>query len=156
MSASIRITGAGFDPFALVLESWESRLDDSEPVFQKMADQFGKTMTAQFRKQGGHTGPQWAPLAPGYAKWKQMHFPGKPILQLTGLLRSSLVKRPFGVDEVWDKGMVVGTAVEYATYHQNGTDKMPARPIIGKPTKHEMKSFSDTLHNWVVKGEVGV
>lgn len=156
MSASIRVNGAGFDPFQLTLERWENQLDDSEPVFQAMAEQFGKTMTSQFRKQGGHSGSQWAPLSPAYAAWKQRLFPGKPILQLGGDLRDSLIKRPFGVDEVWDKGMVVGTAVPYATYHQNGTDRMPARPIIGKPTQQEMKTFGDTLHSWVVKGEVGV
>lgn len=156
MGAAVRITGAGFDPFQLVLESWENRLDDSEPVFQAMADQFGKTMKTKFAKEGAHGGARWAPLSPGYAAWKQRAYPGKPILQLTGLLHESLIKRPFGVEEVWSKGMVVGTAVEYAKYHQNGTDQMPARPIIGKPTQQEMKTFASTLHSWIVKGEVTV
>lgn len=138
----------------MVLESWENRLDDSEPVFQSMAKQFGKSMQEQFAKRGGHTGSQWAPLSPVYARWKQRNHPGKPLMVLSGDLKDSLTKRPFGVDEVWDKGMVVGTAISYATYHQNGTDRMPARPLIGKPPRQELKSFSSTLHDWVVKGEV--
>lgn len=156
MGASIRITGAGFEPFQLVLERWENQLDDSEPVFQSLARQFAKSQQQQFSKVGGHTGARWAPLSPRYAAWKARHYPGKPILQLSGDLKDSLTKRPFGVDEVWDKGMVVGTAISYAKYHQNGTATMPARPIIGKPTTAERKSFASTLHEWIVKEEVSI
>lgn len=31
----------------------------------------------------------WAPLSPDYAEWKAAHYPGQPILQLTGRMVSS-------------------------------------------------------------------
>ncbi len=48
-----------------------------------------------------------------------------PILNKTGRLKGSWVadKSP--------KQLTITNATEYATYHQFGTPKMPARPIIG-------------------------
>ena len=38
------------------------------------------------------------------------------------------------IDEVTSHELVDGTSIEYATYHQTGTQFIPARPVIGMST----------------------
>lgn len=85
-----------------------------------------------FAREGKHEGlSQWAPLSEQYARWKQLRFPGQPILTLTGRLRRSLASQTDdSVVEITDQRLRYGTAVEYAIYHQYGTRKMPKRPPL--------------------------
>lgn len=150
----LRFAGDGFDPFEAVLTRFENNAQDAEPAFQKMADHFAQMNNKQFDSEGGHYGGGWDPLKPQYAKWKATKRPGKGILEFDGLLRESLTQRPFGVDEVTGTGMTVGTGVEYARYHQDGTDDMPARELLGRPTREDTKMWAKMMHSWIVKGEV--
>lgn len=92
-----------------------------------------KNLRTRFSVQGAG-GPEsgvWSPLSARYARWKRRHYPGRKILTLTGAVRNALTKeadskaeRTFG-----DSLMAFGTrGIEYASYHQTGTRKMPARP----------------------------
>lgn len=76
--------------------------------------------------------PPWAPLNEDYAKWKNtMGFDqeGRPILQLTGRLARSLTSEtPDTIYHAKPKSLQFGTAVEYSSILQDGTDNMPARP----------------------------
>ena len=71
----------------------------------------------------------WAPLAASTIKRKGHD----RILVETGALRDSLVTigGPGNVHEAMQRGMVFGTDVEYALFHQTGTSRMPARPPVG-------------------------
>ena len=55
------------------------------------------------------------------------------ILVETGALRASLVSvgGPGNISATAPRGMLFGTEVEYAIFHQEGTRKMPARPPVG-------------------------
>lgn len=154
--AGIRFTGDGFEPFSNLLTRFQARVQDAEPAFQKMADHFANMNREQFGTQGRRYGSGWSPLSPKYGAWKAKVRPGKPILEFDGLLRESLTQRPFGVDEVTGKGMVVGTGVPYARYHQNGTENMPARELLAKPTREDTKLWAKMMHEFIVKGEVRV
>lgn len=154
MGAMIRIDGTGFDGYSLALERFQNNLSNAEPMFQALADQVAKSNKEQFDKRGAHYGALWAPLSPNYADWKSKAYPGQPIMVRTGDLRSSLTERPFGVEEVTSSRMVVGTGLSYASFHQNGTPYMPARPLVGYHPRKDRKRFSSVLHDWVVKGEV--
>jgi phage gpG-like protein len=71
----------------------------------------------------------WAPLAPSTIKRKGHD----RILLETGALRESLVHvgGPGNVAETASRGMIFGTEVPYAIFHQTGTRRMPARPPVG-------------------------
>ena len=85
----------------------------------------------QFDAEGA--GPQagsWAPLSVSYAKWKQAHFPGQPKLVATGKLRAALTGPGSNSRrDVSGNELTFGTiGIPYASFHQTGTGKMPARP----------------------------
>lgn len=71
----------------------------------------------------------WAPLKPSTIKRKGHD----RILVESGDLRKSLVSvgGPGNISEVAPKGMLFGTDVEYASFLQEGTSRMPARPPVG-------------------------
>lgn len=85
----------------------------------------------QFDAEGA--GPQagsWAPLSVSYAKWKAAHFPGKPILERSGKLKAALTGPGANARrDVTGNELNFGTSgLPYASFHQTGTGKMPARP----------------------------
>jgi phage gpG-like protein len=70
----------------------------------------------------------------GYAAWKEAHFPGKPILERTGDLVSSLTNPndPNTVRVEARKTLTLGSRIPYAIYHQSlePRTKLPRRPEI--------------------------
>lgn len=62
-------------------------------------------------------GQPWAPWSPDYQ--------GNSLLNLTGRMRGSFQA------QVGAKTLHVENTAPYAKYHQHGTRKMPARPILG-------------------------
>jgi phage gpG-like protein len=102
----------------------------------KAVDQaFRRMERALFASEGSSGGSQWSALSPRYAKWKKRRYPGRKILQLKGQLRRSLAE--LGGQHIarahYDgtHGLLeVGTSVPYATYHHEGTGRMPKRDPI--------------------------
>lgn len=86
----------------------------------------------QFDAQGaGPAAGSWAPLSVSYAKWKEAHYPGQPLLVRTGALRAALTSSsaPGARREVSGNSLTFGTSgVPYASVHQTGSGRMPARP----------------------------
>jgi phage gpG-like protein len=146
----------GLESFALTLARFQENISDAAPAFEAMADHQAAVNTKQFTSRGAYGSGGWAPLSPQYAAWKARHYPGKGTLELSGDLRDSLTKRPFGIDVVKSDGMVIGTGVPYAPFHQKGTDTMPARPVFGDPQSADTKVFAKILQSWIVKGSVSV
>lgn len=81
---------------------------------------------------GSTTGDRWAPLSANYRKWKNRHFPSAPLLVLHGDLKASVIsdQAPGSVWRPAPQSLAVGTSIPYAIYHQKGTSRMPARPVI--------------------------
>jgi len=113
-----KITGNGFIPFNLrwwkpTKEEWAPvLLDDNVPFWRQQVDPT--------------YGTPWAALSPSYAKWKQAHYPGQPILRASGLMQDVAFISPHR-----KKFLVKST--KYGAAHQFGTKKMPARPWMGVP-----------------------
>src|SRR3989304_2963583 len=61
-------------------------LRDFSPVWDLIRNDFHRIESEQFDSQGGRAGNPWQPLSPTYEAWKRKHFPGMPILQLTGMM----------------------------------------------------------------------
>lgn len=155
MGASLRFSIEGERPFIVNLKEFQENFQTAAPAFEAMADFQASIWKRQFDQEGAYTGSgRWAALSPNYGAWKQRHYPGKPILQLSGDLYDSMTSRPFGTDIVESDRMVIGTGVPYAAYHQHGTESMPARPIIQKPSFKDRMQFATYLHDWIVKGTV--
>jgi hypothetical protein len=103
-------------------------------------------MREQFATEGEFGGARWEPLSEQYRLWKEAHYPNRGILYATGDLRkaASLPKRratPTMLElTVDDSGYAHGRGEARAVlpYHQDGTDRMPARPLLfGDPLPHE-------------------
>ena len=107
-------------------------ISDFRPIWPRVADEIYQINQEQFDSEGGKgASGRWAALSPAYKKWKEVNYPGQPILRLTNALYESLTD-PEAPDAVYQPSrdeLVIGTRVEYATAHQRG-GRMPARPIF--------------------------
>lgn len=148
---TLRLDGAGFEPLSLLLDRFSENIANPQPMFEEMADQFAQWQSANFGSAGGMWGV-WAPLSPAYAAWKNATYPGQPILTRTGALRTHMSQRPFGVEVIDSKRMVIGTDIDYAKYHQQGGGNLPRRPIINPPTQGEMRQYGSLLHRFAFEG----
>jgi phage gpG-like protein len=94
---------------------------DYTPIWPVIQDDFYAEEKAQFASEGAEGGEPWAPLSAQYAGWKELHYPGKPILQRTGALESSLTSAsdPNAVHIQGRKALTLGTKLPYAIYHQS-------------------------------------
>jgi phage gpG-like protein len=103
-------------------------------ILPRLASALEGIIAEQFEAEGkGPDSGKWAPLSEDYAKWKEQHFPGMPILQRTGLLMAGLISSdaPTANRDISGDTLAFGTkGVPYASYHQTGTPKMPERPPI--------------------------
>jgi phage gpG-like protein len=120
------------DDFVHDLNDLGLRMNDMRPVL----DRFGAYLTnehipEQFRRQG--TPKRWAPLSPKYEEWKRRHYGRLPILVLTGQMRAGFrwetgARTLRVVNRV--KSGQRGRGEPRWVYHQFGTSKMPARPVL--------------------------
>jgi hypothetical protein len=77
-----------------------------------------------FETEGGIFGARWAALSPAYAIKKATTYPGRGILEAKGDLRKAYGKRVFAnLLEIFNKD-------PKASYHQDGTRRMPPRLLI--------------------------
>lgn len=99
---------------------------DLRPLFEEVLEPaFYAEREQDFASQGARVGG-WRELEASYREWKAKHYPGKPILQLTGALKDSLTKQNAAgqVRRVDERAMTLGTNLVYA----NRQDI--ARPVI--------------------------
>jgi phage gpG-like protein len=105
---------------------------DYRPVWPVIEDEFYGQVRRQCATEGAEGGEHWKPLSAAYGEWKEVHYPGKPILQRTGDLFKSLTSSSDAnavcIEE--RKKLTLGSRVSYSIYHQTGTSRMPARPEI--------------------------
>jgi phage gpG-like protein len=128
----------------------EHAKDLSEP-FREIVKDFYKIEKKQFESEGGYGSGGWQPLSPRYAAWKAKKYPGRPLMVVSGLLKESLLgENPYSIENVTPKSMEVGTVVNFAVYHQKGTCKMPARPLI-QLTDADKKRWIKFIQVYLVK-----
>lgn len=141
------------------------QLDYSEFFERYLEPDFEATQAEQFDSEGarGEAG-QWVPLSPLYAQIKSEHFPGKPIMQLTGRLKDSYVKRgsPDAFRRLTPTSFERDTTVPYAPVHNDGSDRrmwipapfsmwingVPRRSLLGVRDT-DVQRWADRLGEWV-------
>jgi hypothetical protein len=132
--------------------SWTEHISDlSEPlelIGEDLLGDFAQNMVLEGgffggkRSYLGEAGGRWTPLAGGdttpptstVAERERLGYGGAhPILWRTGALGHALAERGAAgnVFEVGPDRLTVGASLFYALFHQEGTSKMPARPIVG-------------------------
>lgn len=94
--------------------------DLSEPL-EELMDQLLELVRAQFDTEGAAAGGPWQPLSDEYAKWKEAHFPGRPILVRTGEMKAAMLDEQEAV-HVGPDMAVYAPVSRIAGYHQAGAD----------------------------------
>ena len=132
-------------------ENWARLIEDWRPVWSDVIHKFKSHEGYHFRTEGVATGRQFVKLSPAYKAWKDRHYPGKPIMTLTGALRLALTKggpgwfqhmRTEGLTAGVKPGSVVGT---YAYAHAFGENNMPVRPPVRYDPKVAVKGLKPTV-----------
>jgi phage gpG-like protein len=109
------------------LENFQASLADNS---EALADDLRQVIAEQFTTEGAAGGTPWAPLAPSTLRKSRRTRSG--ILNLTGALLGSLTDpgAPGHVEQTDSGQLLFGSALPYSGFHQTGTRRMPARPII--------------------------
>ncbi len=100
-------------------------LDDFSELWEMLKPVISQIEQDRFDQEG----PGWAPLAASTLSQKSRDGWPSKILHRTLTLRDSLVD-PSQAFSGGAREMTWGTGVFYAGFHQDGTEKMPARPVI--------------------------
>lgn len=146
----IKIDIEGIDDTVDYLDGVKKRMKDYRPVWPSVNKSLKTYMIENFTAQGLPSGG-WKPLAPEYASWKQTRFPGSPLLVQNGNLFQKVASGP-----KLDGGHRVAHfsfTGKIARFHQYGTSKMPARPILFTP-EIWADEVQDAISNYIMDGEM--
>jgi phage gpG-like protein len=113
-------------PVEKALENFQASLADQTTALREIADDFREMVAGQFASEGQAEGTPWAPRKAVGAIHES------PLLVRSGALRRSLTTRDAAghVEQLEEQSLAIGTSLPYALFHQTGTRRMPARPII--------------------------
>jgi phage gpG-like protein len=112
------------------LSNFQDSLADNSDALAAVADDLRQMIAEQFATEGAAGGTPWAPLATSTLRKSRRARSG--ILNLTGALLGSLTDpgAPGHVEQTDSGQLLFGSTLPYAGFHQTGTRRMPARPII--------------------------
>lgn len=134
----------GVSRFMLLLDGMKDALGDFSPFWGQAAPDFYAAMEKQFASEGAAYGSPWAALEASYAAWKSGHGYPSSILQRSRAMKGSLTGGAGGFLKTGRQAMKIGTEVTgnqgqtYALFHQKGTSRMPARPLITEAMAKEL------------------
>lgn len=156
ITIDVNVTPGGH-VFQRAFTRFVSDLADLTPLWDKLAEGLRASTRRNFDTEGANSGTRWHPLSPRYGTWKAKHYPGKPILQRSGVMMRSLTDDgPGGIYETRPSAMAWGTAVPYARWHQDGTTKgLPARPII-RLTDADQEDMTRLVHRFLLESARGL
>lgn len=161
----INLTVSGIDAALADGDARIERASDLMPVIDEIRAGFMVTLTQRFDQEG----PGWAPLAESTVLDKKRKGLREEILQATGAMRESFISdgAPGNIYDVAltgdggrvemgsdykspnQRGRWAGTAL--AAFHQFGTTRMPARPILAD-VKAQALEWADLLGQWLRSG----
>ena len=139
--------------FEFRLSRFADGITDFTEMWQYVGGAFRTMMKEQFKSEGALGSGRWTKLSDDYRTWKERHYPGQKIGHLSGALRASMTggagysehRTPraasFGMD-------LSSKAIAYGHYFSEGTEKMPARPVI-VATKLRGTALRKATEAWV-------
>lgn len=127
----------------MALRMMELRSKSFLTVFQRAKERLEQSNRANFLSNGLPVGG-WKPRKAVYA-W--------PVMRRTGRLFNSLANLAGPENVVTPLAAQFGTSVDYAKFHQYGTEKMAKRQILFAPRSFAEDVASDS-GAWVTKGSL--
>lgn len=111
----------------------EQHISDFRSIWPDVATEIYTINVEQFESEGsaGASG-KWAALSPAYKRFKEIQFPGQPILQAEGHMVASLTD-PEASDAIYrpeQTVLTIGSRDPKARAHHLGLGHLPARPIF--------------------------
>jgi len=135
------------------------KLLDEKKIAKKLINDFSlilyMLLDRVFSSEGRSTkSGKWKQLSEAYLKAKTKKRPGRTVLVYDGDMRKSLAKGQGNDTEIKKLGKSVEmkwyTPDEKFPFHQKGTDKIPARPIVNMK-KDDEKKFMKRLEQYYFK-----
>jgi phage gpG-like protein len=149
------VTIDGVEQSRRAFQSLNETVRDFREAWPEIHMYFLRATLEEFDAQGARGGAAWQPLSESYGKWKAKRYPGKPILVRTERLRRSFsLAGQKGGDQIYDalpESLTIGSAVPYARFHQRGTSRMAARPIL-QPTQRDIDRIVSRLFRFAERG----
>ena len=148
------VTVDGVQQSTRAFQTLNESISDFRPVWPEIHMYFLRGTIEQFESLGARGGQRWEPLSARYAKWKAQAYPGKPILVRTERLKRSLSvggSEPDQIKDFQEMSATFGTRVPYARFHQRGTRRMPARPVL-QPTQRDVDRMVSRLFRFAERG----
>lgn len=134
-------------------------LDDFEPLWWAIGDNWRDKADEMFDTSGASRGTRWQALSPGYGAWKAIVRPGQPILRFDDDLMTSMTVEgaPDNITRLEKGWAEFGTADPKAYKHQHGDPEthLPARPILTLSPKDE-RDWTELGDMWVAEVFRGV
>ena len=124
------------ETLSAAFEQWAYLIKDMRPVWTDVINKFKAHESFHLRTEGVATGDRFAELSEPYRRWKDNHFPGKPILTLRGAMRLALTKGgPGWTQKISKDGVSAGInpsrpVGKYASAPAFGKNNMPIRPPV--------------------------
>ena len=129
---------------------------DLRPTLSVIGIGYRKEVRAIFDKQQPRgEGQRWDPLSEQYAKWKEKHFPGRPLLVRTGALRDSMtIQGATGNITIISKtSATFGSLLSYGIYHDSDeprTSNLPRRNF-SDPSDRRMEIWDAQIEKEIIK-----
>lgn len=135
------------------LSRFSDNISDFSSFFAGLGPWFKARMGDVFGSEGAASGPRWADLTPAYVKWKQEHYPGRPIGVLTGALRSSMTGGAGYSQTITKKAASFGMSGSSPALPY-GSHFAERRPVLRMPPKWGRET-QKLAHEWVIAEERG-
>ena len=130
MAELLHLSLEGIPKWQQWTEDMIARAQDMRPVFEVMYEAWIVEVQEQFATEGAYYGDAWAPLNEKYAERKRRQWGLMPILIASGAMLKSFLGGHNHVKVIEADHAAFGSTDEKARYHQEGTEHMPARPIV--------------------------
>lgn len=155
MTMQIDVTTIGLERSVRAFDGMGKRTRNLYPVMQYIAEDFERIMEEQFATEGGSTGTEWAPLSDEW--WEHKVNVGKDhgTLQYNQVLVDSLTipGAPGAIRRVTNNEVTMGTSIDYAIFHIEGTGRMPRRNFMRLPANSQ-RHWVAVLNRYVLTGRL--
>lgn len=123
--------------------------DAREPLRTTMHDVIWPAIREQLDSQGGRSGRAYDPLSEEYGEWKELHYPGQPILRLTGDMDRALFA-PNSYRATRDS-LRYRPQSDYAHYHQEGgyVEGRPPQRVIIELIPEDYHKMEGIFQSWL-------
>ena len=141
----------GLDEALGTLRLLAAKGENLSPMLDELGQDEVARVVQRFEQSRSPDGTAWQTLKqprrptkkrPAYVPAGQQRIPGDNPLRDWGVLQGSITAQIIGKHT-----LQIGTATDYAHYHQFGTQHIPARPFLGV-TDDLLASIKELTHAW--------